>query len=332
MDNMTRIWDNNTALASVVNYRCYPGYFMEGNVSLGEEKVECIGVLGGWYPSQVSSCLPVDVCEGDVPKPPSSLITNTSAVHLHHLNGTVNFTCPTLMTTLDGNTTQMITCQYNGTGYGFYPMEILPCDVCVGQPGVNNSVTDWINTTSWTVNMTVTATCFDRHVFNLSATNYTLTCTNQGWQTPEPCYPGCVDDLLQPPVTNMTRDDLIWNGVGVEVNYTCLPGLFIPTSEVYPEVINLTKVRCSENSTWELIGPPLMCVQLCVEDPMMVEAPLNSSWDGFNRTLGTQVELACPAGQVLPDLNTSTTITCVNGGVWTTVSQDYLLCRTRESL
>ncbi|XP_042233683.1 uncharacterized protein LOC121873877 isoform X2 [Homarus americanus] len=324
--NSTRVWDNTTAVASFAIYTCYPGYFVNGNESLTVQRVECLGPLGGWYPSELHNCIATEVCVEEVPAPPSSLITNTTTSLLRYLNGTVNFTCPENMTTQEGASLQTITCLYNESHYRFTPQVVQACDVCTREPVGNNSETDWDGDTTYTVNMTVTATCIENHVLNLTHTTSHLACTYEGWQSAPYCYPGCAD-APPTPGSNMTRDNLTWNGDGVVLYYNCSSGYFIPPSEEYPELLTFTSVTCSA-TTWEPSGPPLMCAQMCLEDPMAASPTTNSSWDGVNRTVGTEVVFSCSNGQVLPDLNTSVTINCGADGNWTTVPLDYLLCRT----
>lgn len=40
--------------------RCNYGYFVDGNTSLTEQTVECLGQLGGWYPPTIADCYRVE--------------------------------------------------------------------------------------------------------------------------------------------------------------------------------------------------------------------------------------------------------------------------------
>nr|XP_045582601.1 putative GPI-anchored protein pfl2 [Procambarus clarkii] len=325
--NMTREWDNTTTMATVATFRCYPGYFVGGNVSVVEQTVMCVGVLGGWYPSTLLPCLAVDVCTGQVPSAPSPSITNTSSTYLRRLNGTVNFTCPSGMTTVNGTTLQTVTCLEYESSYTFDPSEVLACNVCLGAPAVNNSATDWVNSTTWMVGALVTATCTPTYVLNFTSTTQTIPCTSLGWQPPQPCYKGCVGDPPTPGA-NMVRDNLTSNVQGVKINYNCSSGFFIPTSQNNSTPLSRTTVVCGANSTWDPAGPPLLCTQLCLANPQTVTTPITSSWDGVARSVGTQVNISCPSGQLFPDLNASTIITCEDTGNWSTLPSEYLVCRT----
>ncbi|XP_064092685.1 uncharacterized protein LOC135205695 [Macrobrachium nipponense] len=54
--NMTRVWSAGEKTAI---YTCHLGYFVEGNKSVTQQNIHCIGVLGDWYP-QLKNCSAVE--------------------------------------------------------------------------------------------------------------------------------------------------------------------------------------------------------------------------------------------------------------------------------
>ncbi|ROT66076.1 hypothetical protein C7M84_015942 [Penaeus vannamei] len=127
--NMTHVWDNTTARGSVITYVCLDGYFVNGNVSLTEQNITCLGQLGGWFPALLD-CYYVEVCLEDPPAAPSPLIANFTSEDLRYVGGFLNFTCPEGMATVDGNTSQEVVCRATAevATYAFVPAVVKPCN------------------------------------------------------------------------------------------------------------------------------------------------------------------------------------------------------------
>ncbi|XP_037790685.1 complement factor H-related protein 4-like [Penaeus monodon] len=297
----------------------------------------------------------------EVPAPPSPAITISSDSESLFLSGSVNFTCPPSMATTALASLQVLTCTENSGTFGFLPQQVEPCTVCAAEPEVRNASTTWVNSTSWQLDSTVTATCDDDHLVAIGDTDFVITCNETGWQHEAACYEegdlpppsGCV---AEPPVPgdNMTRDAVEWAGVGAVLQYNCSPGHYIPPSEAGAAPLAWTTVTCMANHTWTPAGPVLSCYRrelwislglrhrkkfrragnflvkgefLCLETPPAADLPGNSSWDGVTSVVGTQFELSCPPDFFFSDLNTSVSVECGEDEQWTAVEAALLRCR-----
>ncbi|XP_042861084.1 uncharacterized protein LOC122246527 [Penaeus japonicus] len=323
--NMTRSWDNSSAISTEITYTCNYGYFVDGNTSLTEQTVECLGQLGGWYPPTIADCYRVEVCL-EVPSPPSSAIANVSDSESLFLGGSVNFTCPPTMATAAAASLQVLTCTESSGAFGFQPQQVEPCTVCAAEPEVLNASTTWVNTSTWQLDSTITATCDADHLVAIGETSFTITCNETGWQHEAACYEGCVDEPPAPG-DNMTRDAVEWAGVGVVLHYNCSPGYYIPPTEAGEAPLTRTKVTCLANHTWTPEGPDLNCSRVCLGSPPSVDPPANSSWDGVTSVVGTQFELSCPPDYFFGDLNSSVAVECGDDEQWTAVDPELLHCR-----
>ncbi|KAK3895002.1 hypothetical protein Pcinc_001295 [Petrolisthes cinctipes] len=72
-----------------------------------------------------------------------------------------------------------------------------------------------------------------------------------------------------------------------------------------------------------------MCATVCLEGPPRPTPSSNtfSTWDGYNRTVGTQVNYTCAANQTFEDMSEMVVVECEEGGNWTH-SNISLTCRT----
>ncbi|XP_068211928.1 uncharacterized protein [Palaemon carinicauda] len=320
--NMTMIWNGESDMAL---YECLPGYFVEGNISVTQQNITCIGGLGEWHP-QMKNCLASEVCLEPL-SDASKTLENSTDSNLRFLNGTGIFFCPESMATVEGNTTQTITCSSTGSGYAFDPPTILPCNVCISEPLADNSEVQWTNATVWTVGAVVTADCFPGHMLNISSNTQHSLCTETGWEVKEGCYPACENAPPEvAPGSNVVQSDFVSNNVGAVLVYNCLDGYFIPPTELGKMPENQTSVTCMQNNTWVPADIP-SCSKLCLDDPVSVSPPTNSSWNGIDREIGTEVVLSCPNEHYFPDMNQTLIITCGEDGLWTAYSSDSVQCR-----
>ncbi|XP_064117364.1 uncharacterized protein LOC135222902 [Macrobrachium nipponense] len=327
-----RVWDNSTTVATEVSYNCYPGYFVNGNITVKNNTLKCYGQLGEWLPSTPFDCIVLDVCN-DTQLPTYEHVVVTKSVNHTHLNGTAHFACPAGMGALvnaSAVTAQNTTCIDTldpVAPYSFRPVPA-PCNVCIAEPILINATSDWVNTTVWYVNSTITVTCNSSYEWKLFNTTQVIPCTPTGWAVPMPCYEACT--ALPPAAgTNMTASNLTSNRVGATVTYNCTAGSYFSPSQLYPNAVASHTQTCHTNLTWQPANFNLTtCLQVCLGNPQ--GAPLNgtTTWDGITRSSQTLVTLACPAGQQLGDGNTTKVVTCQNNGNWTTVDPGLMVCRT----
>ncbi|XP_071523098.1 LOW QUALITY PROTEIN: uncharacterized protein [Panulirus ornatus] len=323
--NMSRSpWNWENALTTVVNYTCYPGFFFDEDITKLQVSVECLGQLGGWYPDTLSPCVALEVCMGDLPTAPSSLITTNSSSDFRYLNGTANFTCPDSMGTETLVTVQTITCSHENDTYSFLPSPVAPCNVCLEEPMVGNAVTDWDLKPVWKIGMTVVATCNENYMASVSNDTQIVTCAETGWNLPPACYPACT---ASPPEAgaSMTRDSLTSNAVNASVTYTCLSGFYIPIDETFPEVISEVNVTCSSSLQW-VNNEPLLCSALCLQDPVAAPSGADRTWDESAKGNGSLVEYTCEEGLLFGNLNSTMTVTCQDG-TWTQPDEAIFICR-----
>lgn len=55
---------------------------------------------------------------------------------------------------------------------------------------MRNASTTWVNSTSWQLDSTVTATCDADHLVAIGDTDFVITCNETGWQHEAACYEG----------------------------------------------------------------------------------------------------------------------------------------------
>ncbi|XP_068200759.1 sushi, von Willebrand factor type A, EGF and pentraxin domain-containing protein 1-like [Palaemon carinicauda] len=314
---MSRVWDNSTAIGASVLYTCYPGYFVNGNISLTNNTVACYGQLGEWLPSESASCIVVDVCN-DTTLPIYDEVVVTKSVNHTHLNGTAHFACPADMgafvntsTVTEQNSTCISTLD-TIEPYAFSPMAA-PCNVCLAEPILVNATSDWVNTTVWFINMTVTVTCDPGSEWALLNDTQIIECNTTGWTIPMPCYPVCAD--LPPEAgSNMTWSNMTSNELGATVTYNCTPGYYFTPTPQYPNIVTSKTLTCSSNMTWQ---PADYNLTQCVQ----------REYYPFSVTK-LKVTLSCPPGYKLGDGNETKVLTCQNNGNWTTEDLDLMICRT----
>ncbi|XP_069191903.1 uncharacterized protein [Procambarus clarkii] len=295
-ENMTLTWDGDTHVGNTVFYRCYPGYFVMGKVPMVEQKWWCQGFLGGWMngnePSVLQNCSAVDVCNETSIGPVSPLITNvTSPTHLQ-LNGTINFTCPSNMSTQQGDTHQRLTCSQTTSGYSFSPA-LDPCNVCAGRPVVENATINWGSSQYKVTTNVVVATCKSGYYLNITTTTQTLTCGLTGWSDATPCYEGC--GAPPPAGHNMTMGAFTSNTIGSTLYYNCSEGLLVP--ETFPDVKDHLVLTCQAR-VWTPSGQPLSCAKLCLGEPPTLDLPGTSTWDNTTRTAGTKMRPQVPPSRL----------------------------------
>ncbi|XP_045117855.1 uncharacterized protein LOC123508315 [Portunus trituberculatus] len=322
--NMTRVWENETKdLSATITYKCDRGYFMDGNSTWPEKNITCTGLLGGWLPGQVLDCIRVEVCNEEIP-PAHDLMNSTSDEDIRFLDGTITYTCPPGMMTAEGQINQTITCSENpeGDGYSLQPVQLKPCDVCQGEPSVENATTNWNVTQLWMVNDSVSVTCFPHHILH-GEQDGELRCTSSGWEE-RFCYEGCVD-LPPSPGANMTQGEGNYS-VGSVLQYTCDPGYFVPPQQMGEIAVSLVEVSCGVDHNWTYVEP-LDCYRLCHGDPPLATDNITTTWDCSSRVVGTQINMSCPTNHTFPDLSDTVTITCEEDEEWTQVNSSFLTCR-----
>ena len=72
----------------------------------------------------------VAACVGEPPSAPSNSVTISPNEDFRFLNGSITYTCPPGMVTVEGNVNQTVTCSQNSTqtGYTFLPSPLNPCN------------------------------------------------------------------------------------------------------------------------------------------------------------------------------------------------------------
>ncbi|XP_070001276.1 sushi, von Willebrand factor type A, EGF and pentraxin domain-containing protein 1 [Penaeus vannamei] len=179
---------------------------------------------------------------------------------------------------------------------------------------------------TYVVDDAVNVTCAENKTFSLGSDQVGILCKEVGWEVPPPCHDACTGDPPEPG-RNMTQLNFTSNFIGDNVTYVCEPGHFIPST--FPDLLNETAVVCGEDHLWRASGTGLECAIICVEDPVTPPPPAILSWDGQNRTYGTEVLLECPDGLRFADERTNISLTCQEDGNWTQPDQDLLICRIR---
>ncbi|ROT64492.1 hypothetical protein C7M84_017584 [Penaeus vannamei] len=123
--------------------------------------------------------------------------------------------------------TQTFNCSTDGSSFYFYPLEVEDCNVCTGEPLVENGTTDWSAQVNYSVGQSVRATCNESYLCSVYSDEQDIACSPVGWMNATPCYEACVD----PPPTagvNMAMENLTWNGIGAVLRYRCDEGHYIP--------------------------------------------------------------------------------------------------------
>ncbi|XP_042882365.1 uncharacterized protein LOC122259562 [Penaeus japonicus] len=323
--NMTLTWNGDYVVGTVAEYSCAPGFFMDANITMSNWTMQCLGQLGGWLPQPLPECRQANVCLEDLPVAPSPLITNTTDENVRYLYGTAQYWCPDGMATLQGMTVQNVTCTLNVDVYSFTPTAVEPCNACASTPTAENATTDWVNSTTYEVGLTVTATCLASHHLEVGQNSSVIECTEFGWGNVSACYEACV---TSPPEAgdNMAREEFTEDRLGTVLTYNCSSGYWLQGDQENPLPANQTSVTCNSEGEWELERSPLQCVPLCTDDPPAPTSPATSSWDGYNRTVDHEITIACPDGQLLKNLSAVLTIRCEESAQWTSVPNDLLVC------
>ncbi|XP_047489066.1 complement factor H-related protein 4-like [Penaeus chinensis] len=323
--NMTMTWNEDHVVGTLAQYSCAPGFFMDGNITISNWTMQCLGQLGEWFPQPLPECRQANVCLEEMPTVPSPLISNTTDENVRYLYGTAQYWCPGGMTTLQGMTVQNVTCTLSGTVYSFTPAVLEDCTVCALQPTAGNASTDWTNTTAYSVGQTVTASCIASHHVQTGQNSSFVECTETGWANVTACYRACVDS---PPEagTNMVRENFTDDHIGVVLTYDCSPGFWLKTDQEHPVPVNQTTVTCNSEGMWVPGREPLQCVPLCTEDPPLPTDPITNDWDGYNRSVNYQIAVSCPEGQLFKNLSAVVTMTCEASTQWTSIPVDLLVC------
>ncbi|XP_037792209.1 uncharacterized protein LOC119587570, partial [Penaeus monodon] len=92
---------------------------------------------------------------------------------------------------------QTLNCSTDGSSFYYYPLAVEDCDVCTGEPLVENGTTNWSNQVNYSVGQNVRATCNQSYLCSVHSDEQDIECTPVGWSNATPCYEACVDP---PPV------------------------------------------------------------------------------------------------------------------------------------
>ncbi|XP_047493512.1 uncharacterized protein LOC125042089 [Penaeus chinensis] len=250
--NASTTWDNTTTweIGDNMTATCMERYHLYADVV--SQNITCTAT--GW--EEATDCVLIPYCFDDPPPAPSPLMTNVTSVDFRNATGTVTYTCPDLMGTRDGRSTQVVTCSETPTEYVFLPASVEDCDVCLGTPTVENATVDWDPSLNYTVQAFVTATCKLSHLFEEGVTSQVVTCNNTGWENVTGCYPACT---LDPPLAGKNMEQLAYNysGVGGVVHYNCSPGFLLKHDG--EDILNATSAVCGNDLTWQLAHSSLIC-------------------------------------------------------------------------
>ncbi|XP_045123832.1 uncharacterized protein LOC123511845 [Portunus trituberculatus] len=328
----------NHRYGTIINYSCYPGYFVLGDMSWSEQWAKCSGEMGGWeysYNNEEKSffdCSPVEVCNEitilDIVGPCPNVTYSTDH---QYLNGSITIICPADVTTTFGNDTQITTCSFQNGTYGYYP-QVIPCDVCDSQPMYKGHNISWNENQTYVVGDRVNATCLENYRGAQGQEELQMVCSGNGWHKTSYCHPACPDPVE--PGASITLDNpQNVSFVGDTVTYTCSPGTVLP--QTFPEVKSERVMTCKEFGRWARWLKNPYCAKLCMTDPpsnphpfeVPFAAPVISNWDSYTREVGTEVELECTDGRLLPSLQSSMTIECGEDETWTEVDINSLICR-----
>ncbi|XP_063612128.1 complement factor H-related protein 4-like [Penaeus indicus] len=141
---------------------------------------------------------------------------------------------------------------------------------------------------------------------------------------PPPTPPGAIMVAPDPPY---------W--VPTAISFICLENQLSP--------LNTTNYTIFGNeSGWSYLDPDFGCYNgssndnipnspvlllVCQDDPFEAPERAESSWNGFSRTEGIQVQYTCEEDHVFADFNATLNITCEGNGNWSSVDQSLLICR-----
>ncbi|XP_066961971.1 complement component receptor 1-like protein [Macrobrachium rosenbergii] len=343
-ENMMRVWDGAVHLRAIITYRCYPGYFMDGSVTLTQQEFSCRGQLGGWVSAhyELFSCNILKVCSNEsIQLSRGNMIVVTSSPNFLALNSTVTYICPPSMSMGKGVTAMNSTCVENSSEgqpgpptFSFQPDDIPNCNVCIDDPNIANAISSWDRNTEYVINDRINLTCTSGFFFNDTADANTvkeILCTELGWfpgATDLMCRPGCTDPLPSAG-PNMSIPELPQRDLGTELTYTCDQGLFVPAA--LPDAKSSVIITCLENSTWGMEpfkADDLHCVRMCMEKPVSPPAPGNTTWDRTPSQVGAKINLTCPAGYAFPNFSITIQLTCEEGGTWSEVGSREIFCRS----
>ncbi|XP_069991803.1 uncharacterized protein [Penaeus vannamei] len=251
VSNATTDWDETAVwyIGDNVTATCLDKYHLHGDVV--SQTLACTAT--GW--EEVEGCVLIPYCFDDPPPAPSPLITIATSVNFRNASGTVTFTCPDLMGMRDGRSDQVVTCSEMPTEYVFLPTSVEDCDVCLGEPTVENATTDWAAESLYLTGQAVTATCLQDHLTDGDAAGKNVSCTSVGWEAVGGCYLACV---APPPSAgeNMVRGERKNSAVGSVIEYVCSPGFLL---RQYGEPKNATTVVCGADATWQVADETLAC-------------------------------------------------------------------------
>ncbi|KAG7165956.1 Complement factor H-related protein 4-like 2, partial [Homarus americanus] len=256
---MTRTWTGDTAVSTTAQYTCSRGYFVEGTEGNTSQSLMCTGQLGQWLPLLLP-CLEFPVCLLKNITVPQH-INVTQEAKSQYINGTVNYTCPELMTTMAGDTVQTLTCLYTRRRYAFVPGVVSPCDVCSEEPMAENAVADWKPSITWTVHMTVMFTCTAGYSTGVNTNTGVFTCTNTGWTTPDACYEGCAGEPIVANASTAWSNTVIWKE-GMTLVFTCVDGYITDPD-------NTTGVLTCNTTGWTTRDE---CYEACAQEPTIANA------------------------------------------------------------
>ncbi|XP_076053590.1 uncharacterized protein LOC143032604 [Oratosquilla oratoria] len=320
------------SITETVNYSCYPGYFFSPNDTTAiARELQCItqaGYKGGWDSVNPLECTAIEVC-GGVPNITSEGMQMEENETSSWLNGTVIYTCPETMSTIEGLTNQTLRCNKSpdSNAYEFQPQKPKGCIRCAEPPEIliNYSSYIWTSQDDYTIDDIIEIQCNTNHEYELGKNTQNVTCEAQGWSTDhlQPCLPVCSDD--PPPGVNITQSNMTTNEVGTVLTYSCPPGYFLPITQEEPNITQAVEVECNDNHTWVSPRDDLMCLPACAMDLPNVPANASRDWDGFSRNENLIVTYSCDEGMAFPNATANVSFTCLEGN-WTGVDQEFLNC------
>ncbi|XP_068212679.1 uncharacterized protein [Palaemon carinicauda] len=325
LGNMTYNYIVNSSyyLGDQLTYSCQLGYFVNGspNIFYVEQNLTCGGIIYGWNSRELIPCLPREVCLEDPMVTEGTFIWEATS---RYYQGQVGVLCSPGLQTASGLTVQKLNCSYLDMNNSYYynTSTFMPCNACNGVISITNATTDWNENDTWLIDEEVTGNCDFGYETSLEVSNFSVKCLSSGWDTMPECYRICPDPL--PPGENMNVTTPFHNRVGAVHEYVCEEGLYIPTNQHLPMVINKTNVTCTEEGLWVPNDEPVACVNMCPEEPVIENATV--AWDPMRLWMEQHViTVTCIESHIFPSGKISALTVCTPIG-WEPLDGCYGAC------